>query len=498
MGQFRFDVPDEASEFVGQSLWQDAYICGIEGVPWQSTTLFDGSRLTITRSIDSSGKLLLACPVQNLGYRTLTTCSLRPTDKAHLLPLELARGSCYRARVQSDAWQRAGLTLSQKFMDLMSQGTQLFLDAAQRRGDPSAAAQASIQAITLLEEAIMDLGESYAVQAISFRKQREPQIGTLLAGTIVPPSPVDPGSAEKFCEAFNTASVRMTWADIETDAGRYDYDHAQESVRWCNNKGIRVIGGPLFDFRERLMPHWLYLLEDNFDELLSAVTNFAEQVVTKFRGSVQLWNCAAGLNTPGPIDLNDEQVMRLALGVLQTVRRTDPNTPAIVTFDQPYGEYLAKHRDGISPLHFADAVARSGLGMAGIGLDFRMNYSSNATLPRSAVDFGQMIDRWATLGMPLLVQLSVPGGTEADVKAVAPSEVLRVPGVVRDPASDQLRYAAPLIRTLLAKHIVHGIVWDGWSDAEAHVQSHSGVIDAKGQPRPLLEYLTRIRREFLV
>ena len=194
MGQFRFDVPDEASEFVGQSLWQDAYICGIEGVPWQSTTLFDGSRLTITRSIDSSGKLLLACPVQNLGYRTLTTCSLRPTDKAHLLPLELARGSCYRARVQSDAWQRAGLTLSQKFMDLMSQGTQLFLDAAQRRGDPSAAAQASIQAITLLEEAIMDLGESYAVQAISFRKQREPQIGTLLAGTCLlytSPSPRD-------------------------------------------------------------------------------------------------------------------------------------------------------------------------------------------------------------------------------------------------------------------------------------------------------------------
>ncbi|NND97393.1 MAG: glycoside hydrolase family 10 [Pirellulaceae bacterium] len=497
MGQFLFDVPDESSEFIQQSLWKDAYVCGIEGIPWQSSSQFDGSRLTITRSIESSGKLLMACPIKGIGYRTLSTCSLRPVAEPHLLPLELARGSCHRARSQSDTWQRAGLTLSQKFLDLVDQGTELFLDAAQRRADPEAAAVSSLEAITILEEAIMDLGESYAVQSIAFRKQREPQIGTLLAGTIVPPSPTDPANSAKFREAFNSAAVRLSWANIETDAGRYDYEQAEQSVRWCVDNGLRVIGGPLIDFRDKLMPHWLYLLEDNFDNFLSAVVDFVEKTVVKFRGSVQLWNCAASLNTPGPLDLSDEQVMRLALGVLQTVRRIDPNTPTIVTFDQPYGEYLSKHRDGISPLHFADALARSGLGMAGLGLDFRMNYSSHSTLPRSAVDFGQMIDRWATLGMPLLVQLSVPGQIGADADAIAPTEVLRMDSMTTDPASDQLRLAAPLIRTLLAKHIVHGIVWDGWSDAEPHVQSHSGVINAKGQPRPLLEYLSRVRREFL-
>ena len=31
MGQFHFDVPDVASDFIGKSLWNDAYICGIEG-----------------------------------------------------------------------------------------------------------------------------------------------------------------------------------------------------------------------------------------------------------------------------------------------------------------------------------------------------------------------------------------------------------------------------------------------------------------------------------
>jgi hypothetical protein len=497
MGHFHFDVPEAVGDFVSRSLWKDAYICGIEGVPWQSQSHFDGGRLTITRSIESSGKLYIACPLQGLGYRTLSTCSLRPLSEPHLLLLELARGSCFRVRVKADEWQRAGLTVSERFEELLREGTDRFLDAAQRRADPERSSEAALQAITLLEQAIADLGESYAVQSIAFRKQKEPQIGTLLAGTVIPPAPTSSPHAEAFCNAFNAAVVRMSWADIETDSGRFDYDAADHAIRFCASKGLRVIGGPLIDFRDRLMPHWLYLLEDDFDAFLSSATQFVERTVTKFRGSVQLWNCAAGLNTPGPLQLDDEQVMRFAVAILQVVRRTDPNTPAIISFDQPFGEYLAKHRDGISPLHFADALARSGLGMAGLGLDLRVHYLPDGTLPRSAVDFGQMIDRWATLGMPLLVQLSVPGGTGSDPLAVSPSEILPMDGQSDDPGEEQLRIAGPMIRTLLAKHIVHGIVWGGWADTEPHVLSHSGLIDAEGNPRPLLDYLTRVRKEFL-
>ena len=499
MGQFQFDVPDAATDFINKSLWQNAYICGIEGVPWQSRIEFDGSRLTLTRAIDSSGKLYMACPLEGIGFRTLSTCSLRPLDdEAHLLPLEFARGSCFRAGVQSDAWQRAGLTLSQEFVELLQAGTSCFLDAAQRRADPEGSSAAAMESILLLEKAISDLGESYAVQSIAFRKQREPQIGTLLAGTVTPPAPLGLPSHTAFTAAFNSAAVRLNWADIETDSGRFSYDNAEEAIDFCTNKGMRIIGGPLIDFRERLMPHWLYLLEDDFDAFLKSVTHFVETTVNKFRGSIQLWNCASGLNTPGPMQLNDEQIMRLSVGILQTVRRADPTTPAIMSFDQPFGEYLGQNREGISPLHFADALVRSGLGMAGLGLEVRMNYANNATFPRSAVELGQMIDRWATLGMPMLVQLSIPGGTGTDSMAVAPCDVLQDDSQKADQESEQLRLAGPLIQTLLAKHIVHGIVWEGWSDQVPHVVSHSGLIDANGNERPLLEYLTRLRREFLV
>ncbi|MEM9586076.1 MAG: endo-1,4-beta-xylanase, partial [Planctomycetota bacterium] len=383
------------------------------------------------------------------------------------------------------------------FEYLLAKGTGKFLDSAQLRGDRDRSCEAALESIAYLEKAIEVLGELYAVQSISFRKQREPQIGTLLAATVVPPSPVDSDRESEFISAFNSAAIRLSWSEIENDAGSYDYTAAKQSIQWCASHGIRVVGGPLLDFRDRLLPHWLYLLEDDFEAFLGAVTQFVEKTVEEFRGTVQLWNCAAGLNTNGPITLDDEQAMRLAIGILQTVRRADPNTPTIFSFDQPFGEYLSKSRDGISPLHFADALARSGLGLAGFGLEVRLNYRPNGTLPRSAVEFGQMVDRWATLGMPLLVQLVIPGGRGSDPLAVAPSDLLELPQPPANPSAEQLRIAGPIVRTLLAKHIVHGIVWDGWSDAEPHVLSHAGMVDAAGRSRPLLEYLTRIRRDFL-
>ncbi|WP_235908492.1 endo-1,4-beta-xylanase [Roseiconus nitratireducens] len=480
-----------------QTLWKDAYICGIEGVPWECKNTVSKGVLSIARPVQTSGKLYLTCPTKGLGYRTLSTCSLMPTETPHPLFLELARGSCYRARVQSSNWQRAGLALSDRFDELLQRGTSQFLDASEARDDPDRCAQSALQAIATLEQAIADLGESFAAQSIAYRIQREPQIGTLLAGSLVPPAPTRSMLSSRFESAFNAAAVRANWGHIESDAGRFDFDTCDRSIHWCAERGLRVIAGPLIDFRAKMMPPWMYLIEDNFESFVQSATQYVERTVQRYRGSIHLWNCVSGLNTPGPIKMDDEQVMRLAVAVLQTVRRADPNTPAIVSFDQPFGEYLARYRDAISPLHFADALARSGLGMAGVGLDVRLNYTSDATLPRSSVDFGQMIDRWGTLGLPMLVQLTVPGGSGEDEKALVRDKTLTASENKQEMSANQLRIAGPLIRTLLAKHMVHGIVWDGWADNEPHVQSHSGVIDAVGTPRPLLDYLERLRKDFL-
>lgn len=509
MGQFHFDVPASAESFFDQTLWSDAYLCGIEGIPFQTTVRRDGNRLSLSRNVDSSARLIIPCLVPGLGYRTLQTCSLAPSpgDAAYGLTLELARGSFHLARTQSDTWERSGLTLTETFHDAMNSATQSWLQSATQGSDVERHDSAEA-AIGHLQHAIDELGELFSVQSIAFRKSREQQLGTLMGAAVVPPEPLGSPGADSddaasdpmwasYTETFNTIAVRMSWADIETDSGNVDFDATDRVIAAARASGLRIIAGPMIDFRDRLMPHWLYLLEDNFDSFLTATTKFVARVVERYKGQVQLWNCATGLNTPGPLPLDDEQSMRLAVAILQTVRRTDPNTAAILSFDQPCGEYLAKHRNAISPMHFADAIIRSGLGMAGLGLEFRMGYKSDATYPRSAIEMGHMVDRWATLGMPLLVTLAMPADRGTDVMAASAVSVLDRQATGDEGEADQLRVAGPLVRTLLAKHVVHGIVWEGWHDGRRHLSSHSGLYDPNGDARPMLTYLKRLRQNFL-
>ena len=86
MGQFHFDVPDAATDFINKSLWQNAYICGIEGVPWQSRIEFDGSRLTLTRAIDSGVPSATSRPpaAPPSGPRSITQSAVLITSRSQV------------------------------------------------------------------------------------------------------------------------------------------------------------------------------------------------------------------------------------------------------------------------------------------------------------------------------------------------------------------------------------------------------------------------------
>ncbi|MGV3486005.1 MAG: endo-1,4-beta-xylanase, partial [Planctomycetaceae bacterium] len=472
MGQFIFDVSDSQADQWARSIWSSAYICGIEGVPWHTTTRLEGNRLIVQRDIDESGKLYLPWPIEGHGPMMQSTCSLRPSTEPYPLLLELARGACYNVRSQSDVWHRSGLRLDESFVRTLDDATAAFIEASGCGGQLALQDEHALRSLTLLHRGAEILSESYAAQAISFRKQNEVKLSTLV-GAVIHCDGGEPKHGMDYSSAFNATAIRMSWGDIETDAGRFDYDKVDEVIGWASALGLRVAGGPLLDFHDHMMPHWLYLIEDNFESLLDSVNHYVEQTVKRYRGRVQIWNCASGLNTPGPIDLTDEQVMRLAVTVLQTVRRVDPQTPAIISFDQPFGEYLAFHRNGISPIHFADALARSGLGLAGLGLELRLGYSGYGTLPRSTLQVGQMLDRWATLGMPVLVQLGMAADSASDPLARRPANIICQDEEAGEVA--QMRDAGAIIRTLLAKQFVHAIVWEGWDDTVTHLLPHTGL-----------------------
>ena len=62
------------------------------------------------------------------------------------------------------------------------------------------------------------------------------------------------------------------------------------------------------------------------------------------------------------LGLDEEARLQVAAKAITTVRELDPTTPLVVTFDQPWAEYLASEQLDLAPLHFADALVRADLG----------------------------------------------------------------------------------------------------------------------------------------
>lgn len=495
MGQFRFDVPEPIRESLTH--WDAAYVSGLEGIPWEGKVRWESDLLKVDRPVDESGKLSILWPVDDAGPRLITSCSLRQTDDTYLLPLELARGTCCNVRNQADIWQRSGMKLPESYTQEISDGLSLFLDAAQHRSQSDQSSQFAKQAIAQVEKSSDLLVDTYAAQALAYRRTNEKQLGTLAAAYVAPPGPLGSAYEKLYLEAFNTIAVRMNWTTVETDMGKLDFEQFDELFAWAHNHGLRICAGPLLDFQQKQLPHWIYLFEDDFDGLLDAVSRFVGEAVKRYRGKVQLWHATAGLNTHGPMDLNEEQVMRLAVAVIQEIRRHDNRTPLLISVDQPWGEYLSKVSDGISPLHFVDALVRSNLGIAGIGLEMRMNYWPGGTLPRSILEVSQQIDRWALLGLPLLAQISVPASINSETSVARSALPIPLGAEGSCTADDQLRYASRLARVLLAKQMVHGIFWESWDDRQQHSMPSAGLLDGNGKARPLLNELASLRSEYL-
>ena len=67
---------------------------------------------------------------------------------------------------------------------------------------------------------------------------------------------------------------------------------------------------------------------------------------------------------------------------VQVVRKIDPRTPIVVSFDQPWGEYLVDQEHELAPLHYADALVRADLGISGFGLEMNAGYWPRGTAHR--------------------------------------------------------------------------------------------------------------------
>src|SRR5437763_2522589 len=463
MGQMLFVIPRPDRIVPGAA--EQAYLASADGVPWECRCTLSGEALVIERDTRESGYLYFPWKVTGRGLVQVCSGGLMERTKPYNLPVELARGTLNRVRNQASFWQTAGMAIPTGFTDAMQAATSTLAEAATNQVHPQAAQDQAENAMRLGLDAGDMLCQEYARQVLAIRRTQQPA-PLLLIGARLSAMPAG-DSAAKYLAAFNTAVAGIHWPEIEPQLGDYQWDRLDKLVAWCQENSLRVCMGPLVQMDKHSLPDWLFL-DDGYEEVQASTLKFVEEVVKRYRGKVQLWHVTSRMNQDGAFAFSEEQRLRLVVEAVDRVRAHDSRTPLVVSFNQPWAEYIARKDQELTPYNFADTLVRGELGLAGIGLEIQYGYWPGGTLPRDALELSRLLDRWSLIGVPLMVMFAAPSSMGADPLARHPAHPLvdlRAGGV--NPAWQQ-QIVERLVPMLLAKQPGQAIIWYNWQDNQPH------------------------------
>jgi hypothetical protein len=494
MGVMRFLVPPP--DHLPADAAARAYFAGIDEIPWQCRVVRSDEGLTLERDESDSGNFYVPYAVDGHGELMLSTGSLMERARPYHLQVELARGTLNRLRNQLAIWESMGMRVPGEIDEPLAASRLHFSRAATRQDDATAAAGEAELSMQSALDANLLLSRAYVQQALAARHQQSGKLGTLWGINIGTHWP-SPELGQQLAATFNTVQIPFTWRHIQAREDARNWSTCDAQIEWCRSAGMKVCGGPLLSIDRWSLPDWMYLFSDDAESFRACVAEHVQAVVERYRGRVHLWMCAARLNVGNELEQSEEERLRLAVLAIESVRRADPRAPIVLSIDQPWGTFMSRQECDLSPLHFADALVRAELGLAGIGLEINLGYAALGSEPRDALEFGRQMDRYSTLGLPLLVTLTVPSGQQADPQAQRAAAVVRYDAGDGLSAEAQRAWAEKYLPVLLAKQPVQGIIWNQLLDSRPHELAHGGLFESETRPKPIVELLAALRREHL-
>lgn len=489
MGLMRFISPPDR---IGDETVERAYLSGFDRIPWQVRVRRNRGELVLERSTSDSGNLHIPWHVEGHGEVTLSTATLLECPEAYHLPLELARGKIGQLRGQMAEWQTSGLVVPKHIHDKVGESLGYFAQAAVVDHDSKRSVNLAEEALRLALDAANLLAASYSEQMLEARRSTFEGLGTLL-GVDLGVAPLEEPTAKLTLQTFNAAKVPLVWREIETDEGHYSWETSDKQIEWCRAANLTVCAGPLLQLDRRSLPDWLALYEDDLDSVISFASEFVKAAVSRYRGRIDVWQCAGRINTADVLSLSEEDKVKLAARAIELTRALDAAMPAVVSFDQPWAEYLSRREMDFPPLHIADALVRANLGLSGVVLEINVGYQPGGTLLRDPLEFSRQLDYWNLLGVPLFLAVSAPSAVGDDPLASRPVKL--PPGSWSE--ERQQAWVARYVPLVLAKPYVHGIFWNQLRDSEPHDLPHGGLFDRADHPKPALRQLASLRRKHL-
>jgi hypothetical protein len=498
MGSMMFLLPNPLPGAAAATL-ADACIASAVGysdqTPAPTCVHIEPGVLTLTRSQNESGYLLVPWPVEPFGTLVVSTTTLRERPEPYRLLVELARGKLNQVREQAAEWQSIGLQTGSDFDRALVDLIRAFGRAALA----PVAADSDAQSARVLEQAhaLSDrLVRDYVEQVFITRHDSEGRLDTRLAARH---SRALRGAAlDEYTRSFNAANVTFRWRDVEPSEAQYDWAEADAAVAAAHAAGLPVTIGPVIDLAPGMLPAWAVGWQADLPALAAFMCDYLETAVTRYRGDVRRWVVCAGFNQTDALGLGDDDRLRLAYRLFEAAAQVDSGLELMLSVAQPWGDYLVSEDQTISPVTFPDDLVRAGVRLAAVELELRSGTRPRGSLPRDLLDTARVLDTFTTLGLPLEVILSLPSADGADPLAEDHKESVWRHAWRAGPSPEgQAEWGASIAALALCWPQVRAVTWDHWSDAEPHLVPFGGLLDASRRPKPLLSRLRALRTEHL-
>ena len=490
MGQMRFTL--QYRDRISSEALKRIYVAGPEEIPWSTRASWEDDVLVVQRTISDSGSVYVPWRVDGLGQCVLSTSTLAERPRPYQLEVELARGLLNRIRNRVFIWEWLGLKTPEQCTRNLAEATREFSRAATSQHHPAEAAEKAVSAIQLALEVSEQFVKCYSEQAIVSREEQTP-IPALMGVSLGVETP-EPAIRRQLVDACNVVQLPIAWRVIEAQEGSRDWQRTDEKLAWAQKAGLKVAAGPLLLMDDAGVPDWLYLWEDDFENLTRMMLDHVQSVVTRYTGRVHLWHVASRVNTGKLLGLEEEQRLQLVAQVLDLVKRIDPRTPTVVSFDQPWGDYLSDQDEDLAPTHYADALVRAGLGISGFGLELNVGYEPGGSGLRPTFEIGRLLDQWSVWGLPLMITLCAPSEIGEDALASRDISTQFSAEDIASIGSPQQHWASSVMPLLIARSAVQIVFWNQLSDAEPHEFPSGGLFDAEGEAKPTLQLMRDLRK----
>lgn len=504
MPELQFRYPSEA---IPESVLQRAFFASWGRNPKPSRVHLDQGVLSVSADGGGSGTVHVPWRHPRLGMTLQSTETLLPREHPYLLAKELGRGELGRIQRRMYEWQMFGFRPSEPLKEKLRILTRRFAAMATSDENSSATDREAIDLLSDLDNLVLEICDEFSTQSLAWRQRNHNRIPLLFGIGLT--SHTAPDSlfefelfSERLASVFHAAAPMPSWREIEPKPGVYRWELVEERLNIPARFGFKILAGPLIDFTSEALPGWLKSRIDEEAVFENAAERFIREFVERFDYIVDTWILSSRFNShtlPGIPIYRGFSVVRDGASI---IRRRSPDKTIMVGIDQPWGEYALTEE----PLYSILSIAESLMSCPEIDaflLELHFGFRRNCTYPRDPMALGTLIDHWSFLGKKVFVSLSIP----SDFPDSGNFPITFDGQPIEWDVESQRLWVQMVVRMLLAKRNVHGIIWNSLQDTPRdsddtksfvnQVLPYSGLFDTERSPKPVFDELAAVRQELI-